>query len=239
MFQLILIRHGESVWNLAQRFTGWADIDLTETGVAQMRSAGRLLREKGLDVDLAYTSALSRCIRSQSELLNAMDRADVPSIVDWRLNERHYGALTGMSKPAAVRQFGAESVHRWRRSYDAEPPRGQGETGGPAASDSSHAQPGKDNVPDGESLRQVVDRVRPLWDDSVGPAVRAGKRVIITAHGNSLRALMKLIEGISDADIVSLEIPNAVPIVYELDAALKPNGRFLIGEAQASSSQIL
>ena len=238
MLSLILIRHGESVWNRAQRFTGWADIDLTEVGVAQMQIAGRLLREQGFDVDLAYTSALWRCIRSQSELLNAMERPDVPTIIDWRLNERHYGALTGMSKLAAVQQFGADAVHRWRRSYDAEPPQGQGDAAGHRVTDARRASP-IDRVSDGESLKQVVDRVRPLWRDSIGPDVRAGKRVGVTGHGNSLRALMKLIENISDADIVSLEIPNAMPVVYELDAALEPVGRFFIGDAASSASQIL
>ena len=239
MFRLILVRHGESVWNHSQRFTGWADVDITDLGISQMRKAGHLLRDHGIDVDLAFTSALRRCIRSQWELLLAMDRVGVRSVVDWRLNERHYGALTGMSKAAAVLEFGPEAVHRWRRSFDAQPPQSH-EHGSEQRPAASHLQrPNREHVPNGESLAQVVRRVRPLWDHMIAGAIKSGKRVVVTAHGNSLRALIKLIESVPDDEIVSVEVPNAMPLVYELDATLKPVGRSWLGTVPASASEIL
>lgn len=221
MSQLILIRHGESEWNRDHRFTGWADVDLTELGRTQMHDAGVLLRREGLAVDQAFTSVLSRCIRSQWALLEGMGTVWVPVALDWRLNERHYGALTGLSKAAAVDAHGAEQVQRWRRSFATPPPHGLGDGDGHPIVDERYAQLPPGSIPQGESLAQVVERVRSVWLQSIVAALRAGQRVVVTAHGNSLRALIKLIEGIADDDISSLEVPNAVPIVYEMDAQLR------------------
>ena len=239
MPQLILIRHGESEWNRDNRFTGWADVGLTEHGRAQMYDAGVLLRREGITIDLAFTSVLSRCISSQWALLEGMGRVWVPVVLDWRLNERHYGALTGLSKTAAIDTYGADAVHRWRRSFDVPPPLRTGEGADYCVIDEryAHLQPG--DIPQGESLAQVVDRVRPVWEHSIADALRSGKRVAVTAHGNSLRALMKLIEHIADSDIVRLEVPNAVPIVFELDKELKVVRRSCLGRVAASPSEIL
>jgi len=239
MPQLILIRHGESEWNRDNRFTGWADVGLTERGRAHMHDAGVLLRHEGLAVDLAFTSLLSRCIRSQWALLEGMGRVWVPTVLDWRLNERHYGALTGLSKAAAIDIYGADAVQRWRRSFDVPPPLGPGDGAGYCVIDEryAHLQPG--DIPQGESLAQVVDRVRPAWEHSIADALRSGKRVAVTAHGNSLRALMKLIEYIADSDIVRLEIPNAVPIVFELDKELKVVRRSFLETTVMPPSEIL
>jgi 2,3-bisphosphoglycerate-dependent phosphoglycerate mutase len=239
MPQLILIRHGESEWNRDNRFTGWADVGLTERGRAHMHDAGALLRREGLVADLAFTSLLSRCIRSQWALLEGMGRVWVPTVLDWRLNERHYGALTGLSKAAAIDTYGADAVQRWRRSFDVPPPLGAGEGAGYCVVDEryAHLQPG--DIPQGESLAQVVDRVRPVWERGIADALRSQKRVVVTAHGNSLRALMKLIEHIEDSDIVHMEVANAVPIVFELDKELKVVRRFCLGTAATPPSGIL
>jgi 2,3-bisphosphoglycerate-dependent phosphoglycerate mutase len=239
MAQLILIRHGESVWNRDNRFTGWADVDLTEAGLEQMHGAGVLLRKERLMIDTAYTSLLTRCIRSQWALLEGMERVWVPVACDWRLNERHYGALTGLSKAAAAQTYGAGAVHRWRRSYDAIPPLGEGDGDGYPILDERYDQLSAEEIPRGESLAQVVNRVQPLWDQSIADALRSGKKAIVTGHGNSLRALMKIIEGISDQNIVALEIPNAVPVVYEFDAFLRPVGRVMLGTSTTAPSEIL
>ena len=239
MPQLILIRHGESEWNRDNRFTGWADVGLTEHGRAQMYDAGVLLRREGITVDLAFTSVLSRCIRSQWALLEGMGRVWVPVVLDWRLNERHYGALTGLSKAAAIDTYGAAAVQRWRRSFDVPPPLGAGDGAGHAILDERYAQLQPGDFPLGESLAQVVDRVRPVWEHPIANALRSGKRVAVTAHGNSLRALIKLIEHIADSDIVSLEVTNAVPIVFQLDKGLKLVRRKCLGTATTPPSEIL
>jgi 2,3-bisphosphoglycerate-dependent phosphoglycerate mutase len=239
MPQLILIRHGESEWNRDNRFTGWADVGLTERGRAHMHDAGALLRREGLVADLAFTSLLSRCIRSQWALLEGMGRVWVPTVLDWRLNERHYGALTGLSKAAAIGTYGADAVQRWRRSFDVPPPLGAGEGAGYCVVDEryAHLQPG--DIPQGESLAQVVDRVRPVWEHAIAGALLSGKRVVVTAHGNSLRALIKLIEHIEDRDIVQLEVANAVPLVLELGQKLEVVRRFNLGTAATPPSEIL
>lgn len=240
MPQLILIRHGESEWNRDQRFTGWADVGLTETGRQQMVDAGALLASERLGVDVAFTSVLSRCILSQWALLEGMGRVWVPVTLDWRLNERHYGALTGLSKAAAVDAYGAEQVQHWRRSFDTPPPQGPGDGDGHPVVDARYAHLAPGSIPQGESLAQVVDRVRPVWLRSIGAALTAGQRVVVTAHGNSLRALIKLIESIGDDDISTLEIPNAVPIVFELDARLRLITKTTLASTGASSpSEIL
>lgn len=239
MPQIILIRHGESEWNRDHRFTGWADVGLTETGRQQMVDAGALLAREHLGVDLAFTSVLSRCILSQWALLEGMGRVWVPVTLDWRLNERHYGALTGMSKSAAVDTFGAMTVQRWRRAFDEPTPQGPGDGDGHPIVDERYAGLPDAALPQGESLAQVVTRVEPVWTHCLQPALAAGQRVLVTVHGNSLRALIKLIEGISDADITRLEIPNAVPMLLELDARMGLVRRTQLGPATQSPSEIL
>lgn len=239
MPQLILIRHGESEWNRDNRFTGWADVGLTERGRAHMHAAGALLRKEGLLIDLALTSLLSRCIFSQWAMLEGMDRAWVPSVLDWRLNERHYGALTGLSKSEAIHAFGSEVVQQWRRSFLVPPPLGAGDGGGHAIVDERYDHLRADEIPQGESLAQVVERVRPLWQTTIVDALRAGKRVAVTGHGNSLRALMKLISHIPDDDITQVNVPNAVPMVYDLNPSLEVLREFRLGVERTPLSEIL
>lgn len=243
MSQLILIRHGESEWNRDQRFTGWTDVGLTERGRIQMVNAGMLLLREGLACDIAFTSVLSRCIRSNWALLEGMGKVWVPVIQDWRLNERHYGALSALSKPTAIDIYGADAVQCWRRTYEAVPPLRDRDA--PAYLDGypilderySHVLP--EDVPRGESLAQVVSRVKSIWTGAISDALRAGRRVAVTAHGNSLRALIKLIEDVSDSDIAQLEVHNAVPLVYEFDLALGLRKRFSIGGSTTDLSEIL
>ena len=208
MHTLVLIRHGESQWNLENRFTGWTDVPLTDAGVAQARRAGELLREAGFGFDLAYTSVLKRAIWTLWHCLDTLERTWLPVHHDWRLNERHYGALQGLNKAEMARQYGDEQVLLWRRSYDTPPPA---------------LEPGQ--VPLTECLKDTVARVLPCWEERLAPAIRSGQRVLVSAHGNSLRALVKYLDGMSDADIVGLNIPNGVPLVYELDAQLRPLSR--------------
>jgi 2,3-bisphosphoglycerate-dependent phosphoglycerate mutase len=230
MHKLVLIRHGESTWNLENRFTGWTDVALTPTGVEQAREAGRLLREAGLEFDLACTSVLKRAIWTLWHCLDAMDRTWLPVVNDWRLNERHYGALQGLNKADMAREYGDAQVLTWRRSYDTRPPvlavddpRGQ-------RGDLRYAALSPDQVPLTECLRDTVERVLPCWNELLAPAIRSGQRLVIAAHGNSIRALVKYLDGISDADIVGVNIPNGVPLVYELDADLRPLSRRYLGQ---------
>ena len=245
MPQLILIRHGESEWNRDNRFTGWADVGLTEPGRAHMLAAGVLLRKEGLLVDHAFTSLLSRCIVSQWALLEGMERAWVPAVLDWRLNERHYGALTGLSKAAAIDAFGSEAVQQWRRSFVVPPPLegggggAGGGAGGHAMVDGRYDHLKAEEIPQSESLAQVVERVRPLWETAIAQSLRAGNRVAITGHGNSLRALLKIVAHIADDDITQVEIPNAVPMVYELGPSLEVLQEFRLGVEHTPRSQIL
>lgn len=204
-----------------------------------MLAAGVLLRKEGLLVDHAFTSLLSRCIVSQWALLEGMERAWVPAVLDWRLNERHYGALTGLSKAAAIDAFGSEAVQQWRRSFLVPPPLGGGDGGGYAMVDGRYDHLKAEEIPQGESLAQVVERVRPLWDTAIADSLRAGNRVAITAHGNSLRALIKIIAHTADDDITQVEIPNAVPMVYELDKSLEVLREFRLGVDRTPRSQIL
>ncbi|MBL0090239.1 MAG: 2,3-diphosphoglycerate-dependent phosphoglycerate mutase [Ideonella sp.] len=233
MHKLVLIRHGESTWNLENRFTGWTDVDLTPTGVEQAKEAGRLLKAAGLDFDVAYTSVLKRAIWTLWHTLDQMDRTWLPVVNDWRLNERHYGALQGLNKADTAKQYGDAQVLIWRRSYDIPPPvldaadpRGQRD-------DIRYAKLAPGQVPLTECLKDTVARVMPCWDELLAPAIRGGQRIVIAAHGNSIRALVKHLDGISDADIVGLNIPNGVPLVYELDADLKPISRNYLGDPEA------
>ncbi len=233
--RLVLIRHGESTWNLENRFTGWTDVPLTATGVAQAREAGRLLREGGFEFDIAYTSVLRRAIWTLWHALDAMERTWLPVANDWRLNERHYGALQGLNKADMARRYGDAQVLVWRRSYDVPPP--ALEPGDPRSerSDPRYAKLEPGQVPLTECLKDTVARVLPCWNERIAPAIAGGQRVLIAAHGNSIRALVKYLDGVSDADIVGLNIPNGIPLVYELDADLKPVGRRYLGDPEAAA----
>jgi 2,3-bisphosphoglycerate-dependent phosphoglycerate mutase len=235
MYKLVLIRHGESIWNLENRFTGWTDIDLTPTGVSQAISAGQLLKAEGYDFDLAYTSVLKRAIHTLSYCLDALDRTWLPVVKSWQLNERHYGGLQGLNKAEMAKQFGDEQVLLWRRSYDTPPPPLADDDARSERLDPRYAQLRADQIPLTECLKDTVARVVPFWTESIAPAISSGKRVLLSAHGNSIRALVKYLDSISDQDIVSLNIPNGVPLVYELDAQLKPIRHYFLKQNQAGS----
>ena len=233
MYQLVLIRHGESTWNLENRFTGWTDVPLTATGVAQAKQAGQLLKDAGFEFDVAYTSVLKRAVWTLWHCLDAMDRTWMPVQHDWRLNERHYGALQGLNKADMAREYGDAQVLAWRRSYDTPPPvldaadpRGQ-------RNDLRYAKLKPAQIPLTECLKDTVVRVLPCWNERIAPAILAGQRIVIAAHGNSIRALVKYLDGISDDDIVGVNIPNGTPLVYELDSQLKPISSRYLGAAPA------
>ena len=229
MHQLVLLRHGQSTWNLENRFTGWVDVDLTETGVREARAAGALLQAEGFVFDVAFTSVLKRAIRTLWLVLDEMDLMWVPVERSWRLNERHYGALQGLDKAETAAKHGDEQVAIWRRSYDTPPP-----TLGPGGErDPRYASLAERDVPLAESLKDTVARFLPYWNETIAPAVRSGKRVLIAAHGNSLRALVKHLDSVSDADIVELNIPTGAPLVYDLDDDLKPTGHRYLGDPDA------
>ena len=235
MYKLVLIRHGESTWNLENRFTGWTDVDLTPTGVEQAQQAGRLLKAEGYDFDIAYTSVLKRAIRTLHLALDEMDRLWLPTVKHWRLNERHYGALQGLNKAETAQKHGDAQVLVWRRSYDTPPPAleptdPRSERGDPRY---ARLQPGE--VPLTECLKDTVARVLPFWNESMAPAILAGKRIVVSAHGNSIRALVKYLDNISETDIVELNIPNGIPLVYELDAGLNPIRSYYLGDAAAAA----
>ncbi|OQW44791.1 MAG: phosphoglyceromutase [Proteobacteria bacterium SG_bin6] len=225
MPQLVLIRHGQSAWNLENRFTGWWDVDLTEQGIAEARAAGELLAAKGVDFDRCFTSLQTRAIKTLNLALEAMGRLWLPVEKDWRLNERHYGGLTGLNKAETAARHGDDQVKIWRRSFDVPPP--AMEPGSPydLAADRRYAGIA---VPATESLKDTIARVLPYWEARIAPALQAGERVLISAHGNSLRALVKHLSGISDEEITSLEIPTGQPIVYQLDAELKALDRYYL-----------
>ncbi len=222
MYKLVLIRHGESQWNLENRFTGWTDVELTETGVAQAKQAGLKLKAQGYDFDLGYTSVLKRAIHTMWHTLDSMERSWLPVAHHWRLNERHYGALQGLNKTETAQKFGDEQVLAWRRSYDVPPPALTPDDERCERHDLRYAKLQAAQVPLTECLKDTVDRVMPFWTESLAPAIRSGKRVLISAHGNSIRAMVKYLDGISDNDIVGLNIPNGEPLVYELDEKLQP-----------------
>ena len=237
MYKLVLMRHGESQWNLENRFTGWTDVDLTETGREQARRAGELLKEKGFAFDLAYTSVLKRAIRTLWITLDAMDAMYLPVHNSWRLNERSYGALQGLDKAETKAKYGEEQFMAWRRSYDTPPP--PIEKGSEFSQDADPRYADIDGGPLTECLADVMARFVPYYEQSIVPDLKAGKTVLIVAHGNSLRALVKYLDGMSDADIVSLNIPTGIPLLYELDAELKPKvpgGRYLDPEAAAAGA---
>lgn len=219
---LVLVRHGQSQWNLANLFTGWWDADLTEQGVAEAREAGRLIAEAGLGPDVLHTSVQVRAIRTANLALDALGRLWIPVRRSWRLNERHYGDLTGKDKKQTVEQYGADQVKEWRRSYDTPPPPIAADNAFNPNTDARYADLAPDVVPASECLKDVVERMLPYWYDAIVPDLRAGKTTLVVAHGNSLRALVKHLDGISDADIAELNLPTGTPIVYELDEELRP-----------------
>ena len=235
MHKLVLIRHGESTWNLENRFTGWTDVDLTPTGVSQAMSAGKLLKAEGYEFDLCYTSVLKRAIHTLWYALDEMDRTWLPVQKSWRLNERHYGALQGLNKGETAQKYGDEQVLVWRRSYDTPPPALEATDARCERGDRRYAGLDASQVPLTECRKDTVARVMPFWNDTMAPAIRSGQRVLVAAHGNSIRALVKYLDNISDGDIVGLNIPNGIPLVYELDADLKPIRHYYLGDAEAAA----
>lgn len=227
MYKLVLIRHGESTWNLENRFTGWTDVDLTPTGVSQAMSAGKLLKAEGFEFDLAYTSVLKRAIHTLWYALDEMDCTWLPVVKDWRLNERHYGGLTGLDKAETAAKHGDDQVKIWRRSFDIPPPVLESGSEFDLGADSRYAGI---PIPSTESLKDTIARVLPYYESAIAPQLRAGETVLVAAHGNSLRALVKHLSGISDADITGLEIPTGQPIVYELDDNLAALDRYYLSE---------
>ena len=230
MHKLVLIRHGESVWNRENRFTGWVDVPLSNKGEDEARDAGNLLKSEGFDFDLAYTSVLRRAIKTLWLGLEQLDRMWIPVRSSWRLNERHYGGLQGLDKAEMARQFGEKQVHIWRRSYDIPPPAMKPEAAIEAAKDPRYRDLDGAQFPRTECLKDTVHRVVPYWLDIIAPEIRANRRVVIVAHGNSLRALIKHLDGIADDKIVELNVPTGTPLVYELDAALRPIKSYFLGD---------
>jgi 2,3-bisphosphoglycerate-dependent phosphoglycerate mutase len=233
MFKLVLLRHGESIWNKENLFTGWADVDLSENGKIEATRAGELLKSQGFCFDVAFVSVLKRAIRTLWITLDALDLMWLPVEHSWRLNERHYGALQGLNKAETAAKYGEEQVLIWRRSYDIRPP---------ALTESDSQYPGNDaryrgltrsELPLSECLEDTVARFLPYWHQTIAPAILSGKRTLITAHGNSLRALVKYLDGVSDQDILALNIPTGVPLVYELDGQLKPIRHYYLGDSEA------
>ncbi len=235
MYKLVLIRHGESTWNLENRFTGWTDVDLTDTGIAQAKSAGQLLKAEGYEFDVAYTSVLKRAIRTLWHTLDEMNRTWLPVVHSWRLNERHYGALQGLNKLDMAKQYGDAQVLVWRRSYDTPPPSLEATDVRCERSDLRYAKLKPTDIPLTECLKDTVERVIPFWNESMAPAIKAGKRIVVAAHGNSIRALIKYLDNIGDDDIVGVNVPNGIPLVYELDANLKPIRHYYLGNAEAAA----
>jgi 2,3-bisphosphoglycerate-dependent phosphoglycerate mutase len=230
MKRVVLLRHGESLWNKENLFTGWTDVDLSERGREEAAEAGRVLREEGFAFDLAFTSVLKRAIRTLWIVLDGMDLMWIPVHRDWRLNERHYGALQGLNKAETAAKYGEAQVKLWRRSYDLRPPELPGDDPRRPGLDRRYAGLGAKELPSAECLKDTVERFLPCWLDRITPEIRAGKEVLVVAHGNSLRALVKHLDGVSDADIVELNIPTGAPLVYELDDSLRPLRRYYLGD---------
>ncbi|MBN2001940.1 MAG: 2,3-diphosphoglycerate-dependent phosphoglycerate mutase [Anaerolineae bacterium] len=235
MMKLTLLRHGESEWNRENRFSGWTDVDLSDQGKVEAREAGRMLKAEGYSFDVAYTSVLKRAVRTLWIVLDELDEMWIPVEHSWRLNERHYGALQGLNKAETAKRYGEEQVFRWRRSYDIRPP---------ALEKTDERYPGHDpryrglddsDLPLTECLKDTVERFLPYWHAAIAPALRAGKKVIVAAHGNSLRALVKYLDNVSEDDIVSLNIPTGIPLVYELDEELRPVRHYYLGDPEAAA----
>jgi 2,3-bisphosphoglycerate-dependent phosphoglycerate mutase len=233
MYKLVLIRHGESEWNKANLFTGWTDVDLTEKGMEEAKNSGDLLKSDGYTFDIAYTSVLKRAIRTLWTVMDEMDLMWIPVIRDWRLNERHYGALQGLNKAETAAKYGEDQVKIWRRSYDTQPPVLEESDPRYPGHDPRYANIPNEELPLTECLKDTVARFLPLWNDEIAPLVKDGKKVVIVAHGNSLRALVKHLDKVSEEEIVSLNIPTGVPLVYELDENLEPINHYYLGDPEA------
>jgi len=227
------LRHGESVWNKENRFTGWTDVDLSEKGIQEAHEAGKLLKKEGYTFDLAYTSVLKRAIRTLWIVLDEMDLMWIPVIRSWRLNERHYGALQGLNKAEMAQKFGEEQVHIWRRSYDIRPPALTPDDERFPGNDPRYASLSKDELPLTECLDDTMKRFLPLWTNEIAPQIAEGKRILIAAHGNSLRALVKHLDNVPNDEIVALNIPTGIPLVYELDKDMKPLKHYYLGDEAA------
>ena len=232
MHKIVLLRHGESVWNRENRFTGWTDVDLSEKGIEEAGKGGELLKKEGYVFDVAYTSVLKRAIRTLWIVLDRMDLMWIPVVRSWRLNERHYGALQGLNKSETAAKFGEDQVLIWRRSYDIPPPVLDKSDPRYPGTDPRYAALDKKDVPATECLKDTVNRFLPYWRDTIAPSVRQGKRVVIAAHGNSLRALVMYLDCVSESDIVDLNIPTGIPLVYELDDSLAPQKHYYLGDPE-------
>ena len=237
MYKIVLLRHGESQWNLENRFTGWTDVDLTPKGVEEAKNAGLLMKQEGFEFDIAYTSVLTRAVRTLWIALEQMDMVWIPIINSWRLNERHYGALQGLNKAETAEKFGDEQVLIWRRSYDTRPPALTPDDPRFPGRDRRYAELTGDELPLTECLKDTVARFLPYWHETIVPVVKTGKRVLIVAHGNSLRALVKFLDNISEGEIVGLNIPTGVPLVYELDDELKPIRNYYLGDPEEAKKK--
>lgn len=235
---LVMVRHGESIWNRENRFTGWTDVDLSEAGVSEARDAGRILRESGYDFDLALTSVLRRAIRTLWIILDEMDLMWLPVENTWRLNERHYGALQGLDKKKTAEQFGEEQVHRWRRSFDVAPEPLSTDDPRHAIHDRRYAGLHAEKLPSSESLKDTLQRVLPCWHEQIAPCLVSDRRLLVVAHGNSMRALVKYLDNISDKDIVDVNIPTGIPLVYELSDNLAVLNRFYLGDPEQIQASI-
>ena len=229
MFKVVLLRHGESIWNKENRFTGWTDVDLSEKGVAEARQAGKVLKEQGYTFDVAYTSVLKRAIRTLWLVQEEMDLMWLPVFISWRLNERHYGALQGLNKAEMAAKFGEKQVLIWRRSYDIQPPALEKSDSRYPGTDPRYKGLAKKDIPLTECLKDTVSRFLPYWHEVMAPVIKSGKKVLISAHGNSLRALVKYLDNISEKEIVDLNMPTGIPLVYELDDNLKPLRHYYLG----------
>ena len=233
MYKIVLLRHGESTWNRENRFTGWKDVDLSEKGLLEAKQAGQTLLKEGFQFDIAFTSVLKRAIRTLWIVMDQMDLMWIPVINSWRLNERHYGALQGLNKAETAAKFGEEQVHIWRRSYDIPPPKLEKTDERYPGNDPRYANLSEKELPLTECLKDTVDRFLPYWHETIVPEIRTGKKVIIAAHGNSLRALVKYLDNIPDDKIAGLNIPTGMPLIYELDQDLKPIKNYYLGDAEA------
>jgi 2,3-bisphosphoglycerate-dependent phosphoglycerate mutase len=237
MYKLVLVRHGQSTWNLENRFTGWTDVGLTELGVTEAHEAGRLLREGGYVFDVAYTSVLRRAIQTLWIVLQEMNLEWIPVVNAWQLNERHYGALQGLNKAETAQKFGEAQVKIWRRSYDTPPPVLELDDERHPRFDPRYASLSPEQLPATESLKITLERVLPYWESTLAPAIKSGKRVLVAAHGNSIRALVKYLDHISEADITELNIPTGLPLVYELDEDLKPIKSYYLGDPEEAAKK--
>ncbi|MGM0498574.1 MAG: 2,3-diphosphoglycerate-dependent phosphoglycerate mutase [Bacillota bacterium] len=230
--KIVLVRHGESKWNLANKFTGWTDVDLSEQGYKEAEEAGELLKEEGFSFDLAYTSYLKRATKTLNIILDIMDLHWIPVIKSWKLNERHYGALQGLNKAETAEKEGEEQVHIWRRSFDTPPPALDKDDDRYPGNEEKYAELSEQELPTCESLKMTIERVMPFWENEIVPQMKKGKKIIVSAHGNSLRALVKHLDGISDADISSLNIPTGRPLVYEFDQEMNVKNKYYLGDQE-------